>query len=161
MKTVLLGLMRSRRGFRGGALALVATVIAVFAAAPPSSAAADNYLDVCGFSQYSCQTGVKVAGPVGECLMTTAYYHSTIVCIDYDGDFVYVKDNQADGYSALGQVWSQYGVAERYCRNTHGNGSWARCNFDWREDGTKKVRGGVRYNDHEWRTGPLWEFSGK
>ncbi|TDB78806.1 MULTISPECIES: hypothetical protein [unclassified Micromonospora] len=93
--------------------------------------------------------------------MTTAYYHSTIVCVDYSGDYVYVKDNDADSYSGLAYIWSQYGVADRYCRNTHGNGTWARCNFDWSEDGTKRVRGGVRYSHNSWAAGHLWEFSGK
>ncbi|TDC72415.1 hypothetical protein E1193_27760 [Micromonospora sp. KC606] len=63
--------------------------------------------------------------------------------------------------SGLTYIWSQYGVADRYCRNTHGNGTWARCNFDWSEDGTKRVRGGVRYSYHSWAAGHLWEFSGK
>jgi hypothetical protein len=54
--------------------------------------------------------------------------------IAYDGDYVYVYDGAIDGYSAIAEVQSPSGsVNFRYCRNAHGYGTWARCNFDWLE----------------------------
>ncbi|GAA4260809.1 hypothetical protein [Dactylosporangium darangshiense] len=146
--------------FRAGFVALVVTAIAVFAAPTPSMAGGDQYFVACEGVWASCQTGTKVAGPVGVCLMADAYYHSTIVCIDYDGDYVYVKDNKADGQSAMARIDSDRGdVLTRYCRNTHGNGTWARCNFNWSEAGEKTVYGGHLINYATMPVDYLWSFS--
>lgn len=163
MKTVLVGLSRSRlsanRPVRAGLLALVVTAVAVFAAPKPSMASGDQYFVSCDASWSSCQTGVKVSYPVGVCDTVSAYYGSTIVCIEYNGDYVYVKDNDADGDSAMARIDSEYGVAVRYCRNPHGAGSWARCNFDWSESGTKDVWGGKLQGYSTMPVGYLWSFS--
>ncbi|SCL44543.1 hypothetical protein GA0070606_0339 [Micromonospora citrea] len=149
---------RSRRG-QAAALALVATAVAVFVAPKPSMAGGDPYFVGCESSSASCQTGVKVAGPVGVCMTESATYASTSVCLDYNGDHVYVRDGSADGRSAMARIDSERGLAYRYCRNTHGHGSWARCNFDWSEAGRKTVNAGYRQNYATMPLSYLWSFS--
>jgi hypothetical protein len=154
MKTVLV--------IRTGVLALVATAVAVFAAPTPSLADGDDYYFGCPVSTYSCQTGVKITLPAGECDTSTAATGSTIVCVDYSGDYVYVKDTSADSHSALAWISSDAGgVHDRLCRNPHGKGTWAKCNFDWSEAAEKVVYGGRRidYTDHE--ISRIWKFSNK
>ncbi|MEJ3746138.1 hypothetical protein WEI85_22970 [Actinomycetes bacterium KLBMP 9797] len=147
------------RTFRAGVLALVLTAVAVFAAPPPSMAAGDLYFVGCEGSYASCQTGVEVAGPVGVCRTTGSAYHSTQVCIDYNGDYVYVRDGQVDDRSAMARIDSELGLAYRYCRNPYGYNSWARCNFDWSEAGEKEVYAGYRSNYATMPLGYLWSFS--
>jgi hypothetical protein len=151
--------IRSGSTLRGALLALATTVIAVFALQSPSMAD-ENYHSSCAEASVSCQNGVEVAGPQGECKTAGSGYASTIVCVDYSGDFVYVKDNKPDSRSALGYVTSQDGsVTARICRNAHGNDSWARCNFDWAESGKKWVEGG--YLSNPLTLQQLWNFTGK
>src|SRR5581483_9574456 len=110
------------KAVRAGGLALAATAVAVFANPTPSLAGGDQYFISCEAVWASCQTGTKVAGPVGECLGTSGAYNSTIVCVDYDGDYVYVKDGKADGYPAMAVIDSDRGnVLTRFCRNNHGH----------------------------------------
>ncbi len=160
---VLVGLSLSRLGLgrrlRGGLLALVVTAVAVFAAPTPSMAAGDNYFISCDAAFSSCQTGKKVSSPAGVCGIASAYYGSTIVCVDYYGDYVYVKDNKADGYAAMAVIESDRGIAYRFCRNPHGNGSWAKCNFDWSEPAKKQVEGGILQNSVTMPLAILWSFS--
>jgi hypothetical protein len=156
--------MSPSRMVRAGFLAMVVTVIAVFAAPTPSMAAGDNYLDQCDAAWVSCQTGVRVSGPTGVCATAGADFHFTKVCVDYSGDYVYVLDLYSDGYSAMALIESQRGsTLSRFCRNPNGLNTWARCNFDWREDGVKYVRGGYRdnkYFDLLSEYDFLWSFSG-
>ncbi|MEQ4305380.1 hypothetical protein ABNF97_29035 [Plantactinospora sp. B6F1] len=136
------------------------TAVGVFAAPTPSMADGDLYFVGCEGAYASCQTGVKVSYPVGVCTTAPAStYGATIVCVEYDGDYVYVKDNDADGRSAMARIDSERGLAYRYCRNTHGAGSWARCNFNWSEAGQKQVRAGVRVNYATMPLRHLWSFS--
>ncbi|KAB1903172.1 hypothetical protein [Micromonospora sp. AMSO31t] len=131
--------MRSRRGagkrVRGAFLAFVMTAVAVFAAPTPSMADGDLYFVGCEGSYASCLIGTKVGLPSGQCMTASASYGSTQVCIEYSGDYVYVRDGLADGRSAMARIDSELGLAYRYCRNTQGAGTWVRCNFDWSEAG--------------------------
>ncbi|WP_460807511.1 hypothetical protein [Micromonospora zhanjiangensis] len=129
------------------------TVVVVFAAPTPASAAEDWYY-LCGV--YPCQTGVEVGAAEGVCMTGPA---STRVCVKYDGDYVYVLDGKADGNAAMGIIDSEKGIGRRYCRNPHGNGTWARCNFDWSESGKKSVFGGVKYDHISMYYEFLWSFS--
>jgi len=141
---------------------LLATVVAVFAAPAPSMASDDNFFVLCTNGHTSCQTGTEVAGPVGECLMASARVASTIVCVDYDGDYVYVKDNKSDGYPGYAEIQStDSGVYLRLCRNNHHAGTWAKCNFNWTESSWKTVRGGILKSDRDMAYEDLWTFSGK
>lgn len=153
--------MSLMRTVRAGVLALVVTAVAVFAAPTPSLAAGDNYYEYCDAGWVSCQTGVKVSYPAGECDTVRAGYQYTQVCVDYYGDYVYVYDGLSDSYSAMARIESDYGdILTRFCRNPHGADSWARCNFDWREDGYKVVHGGYRasgsyyFGHYDW----MWRF---
>jgi len=121
----------------------------------------DNYMDVCPSDNVSCQTGVQVSG-TGGTGDTCGTGYKTYVCIDYDGDYVYVYDNDADGGSGLAEIYSTNSSYNfRYCRNPHGAGTWARCNFDWPEDAYKEVRSGVRYSYTYYPVGPMiWHFTG-
>jgi hypothetical protein len=139
----------------------VAAVVAVFAAPAPSMAGGDDFFGWCTESTVSCQTGVKVAGPVGVCLTAPAHQGSTVVCVDYDGDYVYVKDNKSDGYPAVGEIdGGTSDLQTRMCRNNHTAGTWARCNFNWTEAGTKRVYGGILKSHDDMSYAYLWSFSG-
>lgn len=153
----------SRMGYgrrvRIGLVALAAVAGAV-ATPAPAMASGDDFLWDCDRSDFSCQTGVQMTGTIGpldKCLTSSDY--GTEVCIRYDGDYVYVKDGAADGNAALARVHSNEGVADRYCRNPYGVGTWARCNFDWVEDTNKLVLGGIRFNYAEYGMDGLWNFS--
>jgi hypothetical protein len=122
----------------------------------------ESYLPECASSAASCQTGVKVAGPQGECLMAAASRGNTIVCIDYNGDYVYVKDNKADNWAGMGVVHSNEGSVDvRYCRNNHGNGTWARCDFNWAESGIHYVEGGFKVRSEYVVVMWLWSWEDK
>ncbi|WP_189047283.1 hypothetical protein [Micromonospora sonchi] len=94
-------------------------------------------------------------------MTTSLAYAYTSVCIDYDGDYVYVKDGKADGYAAMALVYSANGVNTRLCRNNHGNGTWAKCNFNWAEAGRHAVSAGYKEQFHILRLDYLWEWYGK
>ncbi|GAA3769759.1 hypothetical protein GCM10022225_65720 [Plantactinospora mayteni] len=151
--------MSRMKTVRAALLAVLTTAVAVFAAPSPSMADGDNYHSVCTSWTVRCQTGVEVVGPAGVCDTANADNGSTIVCVDYYGDYVYVKDNDADGRSAMGFVSAENGIAYRYCRNPHGAGSWAKCNFDWAEAGGHAVRAGTLPSySAEMRLQRLWTF---
>ncbi|RRS01605.1 hypothetical protein [Glycomyces terrestris] len=153
-------LPRLRSALRGTALASAATAVAVLAVQSPVLAD-EQYLGICDDAGVSCQTGVQVASPQGECEMAPSQYASTYVCVAYDGDFVYVKDNDADGRAAMAYVWSEEGATDsRLCRNNLGSGTWARCDFDWVESGRHSVEGGYKTST-VLNTTPLWSWSGK
>lgn len=86
-------------------------------------------------------------------------WDGTKICIDTYGDKVWVYDGKSDGNSALGWIVSSSGsVTQRYCRNPHGQGTWARCNFDWVENVNKQVSGGVRHSYTGWHLRYLFSF---
>lgn len=150
------------RPLRASLLTLATTATAVFALSSPSMAGGEDYYYECTNSWASCQTGVEVSAPNGlPCGTASTYYESTTVCIGYNGDYVYVRDGQADGYAALGSVQSSgTTVTYRLCRNNKGYGTWVRCNFDWSESGTKYVDGGYKADYYDGYTQFLWSFSG-
>jgi hypothetical protein len=143
----------------GTRVAVVAFAIGtvVFGLQSPSMAD-DGYFTWCSSSDISCQTGVEVSGPTGEDNCTTDPNFNTRICVNYTGDIVFVRDGDADGNSAMGMVRASSGVAERWCRNAHGNGTWAKCNFDWSESAAKDVYGGVRISSSEAQVTYLWSF---
>ncbi|WP_203858309.1 hypothetical protein [Plantactinospora mayteni] len=125
------------------------TAATVVLAAPTPAMANEDWLYECAFQNVSCQTGTKVDSvPSDKCGTAGSAGHLTRVCVLYHGDKVYVRDGQADGHSAVGVVISSTGsIRTRYCRNPHGNGTWAECNFDWTEESSKDVYGGYRDNN--------------
>jgi hypothetical protein len=146
---------------RGVVCTLAAATVAVFAL-PSAAMAEDNYYKTCEWDYVSCQTGVEVGLPQGECMTTSLAYAYTSVCIDYDGDYVYVRDGKADGYAAMGYVGSDNGtVLDRYCRNNHGDGTWARCDFNWTEAGGHSTSGGYKEQFYIMYLDYLWSWSGK
>jgi hypothetical protein len=160
--------VKPRRALRGAVLSLIAAVVAVFAVQSPSWADEDYY-DACRNDWVTCQTGVQVAGPPssgGDCGTAGSDSGRTVVCVVYDGESVYVKDGMADGYAAMARIsYENVDVDSkniRFCRNNYGNGSWARCNFDWNEGVTKSVDGGYKQSYEGFIiTDYLWSFSGK
>lgn len=158
---------KPRRALRGAVLSLIAAVVAVFAVQSPSWADEDFHTS-CPNDWVTCQTGVQVPGPTGDgdCGTSGADTGHTVVCVIYSGDYVYVKDSSADGLAAMAEIsYENVDVGSkniRLCRNNYGNGSWARCNFDWNESVTKSVDGGVKQRyDGFILTDRLWTFSGK
>jgi hypothetical protein len=168
MKAILARLSRSvlnrSRPIRAGLLALSIAVTAVFAAPSPGMAAGDDFYYDCRYSWYSCQTGVLVTSFSYDICKTApqAGSRSTRVCVNYEGDYVYVKDGDADTWSAVAQIAGAGSgdVVFRVCRNPHGAGTWARCNFNWSESGEKDVWGGIRYDSTDLTMTNLWSFSG-
>jgi hypothetical protein len=159
MKTVLERLARSRRAV-SGVLALMTAMVVVLVA--PAPAMADETFAVdCAYSYVSCQTGVEGGLVEGQCMTSgVSWGHNTSVCVKYDGDYVYVRDGQADGHAAIGKIVAMEGsVSTRYCRNPYGYGTWARCNFDWSESGVKVVYGGYFENPRTFSGDELWRFS--
>jgi len=145
-----------RLGTRAAVVAL-AIGTSVFALQSPSMAD-DNFFTWCGSADISCQAGVQVSEPTGQDRCITANVGNTRVCINYTGDIMFVRDNSGDTHSAVGRVVASSGVSDRWCRNAHGVGTWARCNFDWVETAQKDVYGGVRISSTEARTNYLWSF---
>ena len=125
--------------------ALAAAIGTAVLAVPSTSWAADNFLDQCGGATVSCQTGTSSAAPADADYCKIESSTRTRVCVKYVGDIVWVKDDAADGNSALARLNGDQGsIHQRFCRNPHGAGSWARCNFDWAENSLLDVYGGVR-----------------
>ncbi|NIH81663.1 hypothetical protein [Amycolatopsis viridis] len=80
---------------------------------------------------YHCQTGKHVSEP-----------GHTDKCAEAE---VYVKDRKADSRAALAAIRS-YAAGDppiRFCRNNHGNGTWAVCTFNWPEGPKKEVHVGA------------------
>lgn len=101
---------------RLAAAALTALVLTTLAAAPAS--AADR-------------TGTRVSGPSGACSNAQASNTNVTVCYQAAGDYLYVKDGEADGRSAYGYFHT---FSRDHCRNPYGAGTWVRCNYDLPED---------------------------
>ncbi|MEU5874116.1 hypothetical protein AB0A73_21490 [Glycomyces sp. NPDC047369] len=151
---------RLGRTARVAMLALVASLTAVFAVQSPSMADEDWYT-ACENDWVTCQTGVTGVAVEGDCMTEGADLHHTSVCVKYDGDYVYVRDGEADGYAAVGRI--EYLDTDnkniRFCRNNSGYGTWARCNFDWNEEVTKDVRAGYKVSSSTvWSGNTLWTF---
>ncbi|WP_112136743.1 hypothetical protein [Glycomyces dulcitolivorans] len=163
MRIIIEPMRRSlNRAFARIALLLAAVAVAVIAL--PSAAMADEYYyRACAYTWYNCQTGVTGYIAEGDCGTANSYHHKTYVCVDYDGDYVYVYDGQADGYAAMAYVSTRAGeIQGRYCRNNHGYGTMARCNFDWVEDTDHFVQAGYKIDyATEAPLQTLWEWSGK
>lgn len=143
------------------AVLLAATSLTLLAM--PSAAMADeNYYYDCGYDSVACQTGVTNVLVEGECMTADAAHHKTSVCVDYSGDYVYVYDGQSDGYAAMAEVYTTRGtINTRLCRNNHGYGTWARCNFDWVEDATHFADAGYKVDRNEIVMQYLWQWTGK
>jgi hypothetical protein len=146
-----------RRLAARAAVVAIAIGTAVLAVQSPSLAD-DAYFTRCSSSNISCQTGVEVSGPSGQDTCETDGPTNTRVCINYAGDIMFVRDGSTDSNSAMGLVLASAGVAERWCRNAHGSGTWARCNFDWSETAVKDVYGGIRIDANSFNVGLLWRF---
>jgi hypothetical protein len=58
-------------------------------------------------------------------------------------------------------LWSANGVRDRYCLNNHGYGTWAKCNFDWTEDGEHYVTGGYKDDYYDLVWDGLWGWFDK
>lgn len=71
--------------------------------------------------------------------------HQTTVCVEPTGDYMWVRDGQADGKSGLGRTKEafEHGTPVWYCRNKMGAGTWGYCNVDWIEGTIVSVRGGT------------------
>ena len=129
--------VKLRRVLRFGLVALFAVGITIVPASP-STAQVDepDYLYQCIYADVACQNGELVEPDFWYNFTKSGSMWNINVTarIAYDGDYVYVYDSNQDGYSAIAEVQSPSGsVNFRYCRNAHGEGTWARCNFDWLE----------------------------
>ncbi|GAA3573214.1 hypothetical protein [Kribbella ginsengisoli] len=153
-----------RKGIRRVA-AIAASVVLGFGlivvpgAAPLPRAHADGgYFDSCSFDWLTCGTGEQVdltsdqvRARTDLCLWDNndGSHPNAAVCIKRDADVVFVRDTNSDGRSALGQIG--FAVNNIYvCRNAHGFGTWARCDFQWPENNAR-----LRTMDCDFDSGPL------
>ncbi|MEV4756327.1 hypothetical protein AB0J86_14605 [Micromonospora sp. NPDC049559] len=151
---------RLNRTFTRGAVLLAAAMVAVLAV-PSAAFAEETFYKSCEYDNVACQTGVEVGLPQGQCMGANTAYASTQICVDYYGDYVYVRDGRSDGYAAIGYVGSDEGILTRFCRNNHGYGTWARCNFDWVEATGHAASAGYLEQYYVMELQPLWSWSGK
>jgi len=94
----------------------------------------------------SVRNGTLVSGPNGACADTSASNSHVTVCYQADGDYLYVKDGEADGRSAYGFfTWGGDGRDE--CRNPYGAGTWVRCNYDLVENQRIMYQGYTKDNE--------------
>ena len=119
--------MRNAPKRRYLSLSLIVAALAVGAA--PATASADIIV-----------AGEKVSGPGSACDGNNASNEHVKVCFQPDGEWLYVRDSAADGRSAFGQISGR----DRVCRNSHGSGTWARCNYSFREGSAVTFRGYTR-----------------
>jgi hypothetical protein len=125
---------------------------------PRAYAADASYFEECSFDWLHCGTGEQVdltsdqvRARTDLCLWDNndGSHPNAAVCIKRDGDVVFVRDTDSDGRSALGQIG--FTVANIYvCRNAHGAGTWARCDFQWPENNAR-----LRTMDCDFDSGPL------
>jgi hypothetical protein len=111
------------------------------AAQLPRAYADANYFDSCSYDWLHCGTGSQVDLTGDQVRARTDFclgddngntHPNAAVCIKRDTDVVFVRDTDSDGRSALGQIG--FSAANIYvCRNAHGFGTWARCDFGWPE----------------------------
>jgi hypothetical protein len=146
-RTILKGCHRARR--RLASVLAAASGLALVFPAPAAMATGDDFISLCQDPGVSCQNGVQVSSPTAPDVCGTAN-DFTQVCVHFDGDIVYVKDGRTDSHSALGEISASSGVPIRICRNPYGNGTWARCNFDWAENANKDVFGGEKITYDNW-----------
>jgi hypothetical protein len=140
---------------------LLAAAMAVVFGVPSAAMAEANYYADCELERVICAYGTEVGLPQGVCMTASATYGRTQVCVDYDGDHVYVRDGDADGHGAAAIVYSDNGVAHRWCANNKGYGTWVHCNFNWVEEGDHGVAGGYIVQYYVEQMTQLWWWSGK
>jgi hypothetical protein len=103
------------------AAGLFGTVILTLAAATPASA-----------YSYEWDNGVAVS-VTGINLPFCTWTDYSKVCVQSDGDKIYVEDlSSADSASAVARWYTEYGRWGT-CRNSLGAGHWAVCNKDFKE----------------------------
>jgi hypothetical protein len=112
-------------------------MLALSASARPGAAHAEaSYFSFCAQADRVCVEGTQVAGPVGaefcEGDPNGSSHPNAAACVDKANDQVWVDDTAEDSRSGMAYVLGSGGTWY-ICRNKHGNGSWARCNFDWPE----------------------------
>ena len=107
-------------------------VAALVVGVAPATASADEIV-----------IGESVSGPGNACDGNNAANDNVKVCFQPDGEWIYVKDVAADGRSAYAVVAGR----DRVCRNPHGQGTWVRCNYSFREGNTVTFRGYTRDNE--------------
>lgn len=96
-----------------------------------------------GASAEEIEIGQKVPGPGSACKGNNAVNDSVKVCFQPGGEWLYVKDKDADGRSAFGEIANR----DRRCRNPYGKGTWVRCNYSYPDGHTVTFRGYTRDNE--------------
>lgn len=124
-----------------------------------SSAPEPQFAGRCGRVEVICQNG-ELSGNASSCVPDCRYIRHCFVsssdepdvgvCVQPHGDFVWVNDRSSDGNGGIGAAFNdQFG--QRICRNAHGSGTWARCDWNWPEgsswdlSGAEADRGILRY----------------
>jgi hypothetical protein len=154
-------LRRSLNRTAAGVAIFIAAAMAVVFGVPSAAMAEANYYADCELDRVICTFGTQVGLPQGQCMTTSAEYGKTQVCVDYDGDHVYVRDGDADGHGAAAIVLSMNGVAHRWCANSKGYGTWVHCNFNWVEEGEHSVAGGFIVGYYHEEMTQLWWWADK
>lgn len=136
-------MLTSRRLILAAAVSLLGTIILV----KPAVAVDRIVTDVKdGVSVSRVPTSAKYGTYVVATTNRKVCNFRAINGIVLDGDYIYVKDTCPDGLTALGIFQYTVGTTgyRLRCRNPHGAGTVARCNFNWPEKGTKAFYAGFQ-----------------
>ncbi|MFJ8694255.1 hypothetical protein [Streptomyces roseolilacinus] len=143
---------RAPRATRRTVLGAVAAAATLLLAATPATAE-DTIADAPewtvdqGTDQGEDTTGTKTPlassslPPDSWCVAT----YGSKVCFQHDGDVIWVLDTASDGMSAIGGVYTNYGRAPEACRNKSGYNRWVKCDKDYAESGSVRLRA-LRYD---------------
>ncbi|URM88781.1 hypothetical protein LUW75_00700 [Streptomyces sp. MRC013] len=132
-----------------GAVAAVATLLLAAAPATAEDAAPDvpEWTVTSGTDGGGATTGTRTPmsssslPPDSWCVST----YGSKVCFQHDGDVVWVLDTASDGMSAIGGVYTNYGRGPEACRNKSGYNRWVKCDKDYDESGSVRLRA-LRYD---------------
>lgn len=100
-----------------------------------------QFSSICSQAGKICKNGRLVSNPTNcipdcnherVCFSTLSDEPSVRSCLQRYNDLIWVNDQEADGHSGIAAVVND-SHADRICRNPHGAGTWARCNWDWPE----------------------------
>lgn len=130
----------TRRRYQWWCLAVLAGLAALGSMAAPTTAAATEVVG----TKVSAPADLSEFGCDGD--HTVANSHVK-VCFKPSGDKVYVKDGSADGRSGMAELNVMSTGRNTVCRNKHGAGSWAYCDFNFIEHRAVSFRGYTL--DHE------------
>jgi hypothetical protein len=147
-------------------IAVVWTFVAALVLLVPTAAhAEDMFSQRCQSAGFICVNGAQVSqSPVSVADFcrdaTLATEPDVYICVRKSDDVVWVKDTEADGHSAVGEVTTNDEVT-RVCRNRYGSGTWVKCDWNWVENSGNALSAEEFDADTDtWSHSSLYQFFG-